>query len=112
MDFLVMLDINSKEVLTMYKDGGVEADESTALFFIDLEDIPDHQNAMDKKLRERFTPHSIGSIELLKMSRAGQQAEGQEASQLRQVRADSEGPAEEADQESQQKSGQTEESGN
>ena len=67
MDFLVKLDINSKEVLTMYKDGGVEADESTALYFIDLEDIPDHQHAMDKKLRERFTPHSIGSIELLKI---------------------------------------------
>ena len=67
MDFLVMLDIDSKEVLTMYQDGGVEADESTALFFIDKEDIPNHEQDMDKKLRERFTPHSIGSIELLKI---------------------------------------------
>ena len=67
MDFLVLLDIDSNQVLALYQDGGVEADESTNIFFIDVKDIPDHHTKLDKKVRERFTPHSIGSIELLKI---------------------------------------------
>ena len=49
----------------MYQEGGVEADESTALFFVDVDDIL--ANTLDKQMTARLTPHSIGSIELLKI---------------------------------------------
>ena len=60
-----MLDIDSHRVRELYHAGGVEADESTDLFTVDVEDILG--NVIDKNITERFTPHSIGSIELLKI---------------------------------------------
>ena len=65
MDYLVRLELDSQQVLEMYQEGGVEADESTALFFVDVDDIL--ANTLDKQITARFTPHSIGSIELLKI---------------------------------------------
>jgi len=65
MDYLVVLDVDSKQVMEMYQRGGIEADESTGLFFVGVEDIL--ANVIDPKITARFTPHSIGSIELLKI---------------------------------------------
>lgn len=62
LEFLIELTISSEEVMSLYKMGGVEADESTNLFFLDLQDIKN--NKID--LFSRFTPYSVGSIELLK----------------------------------------------
>ena len=55
MDYLVMLDIDSEKVLEMYQEGGVEADESTDLFLIDVDDILG--NIVDGNIRERSTFH-------------------------------------------------------
>ena len=52
------------QVMEMYRKGGVEADESTNLFFVDVHDVV--ENNVEKSICDRFTPYARASIELLK----------------------------------------------
>lgn len=64
LEFFICLDLDSEKVRDLYNKGGAEADESTNLFFIDVEDVKSAD--VDAKILERFTPHATGSLELLK----------------------------------------------
>jgi len=64
LEFYICLDLDSDKVRELYNKGGVEADESTNLYFIDVDDV--NGDRIDPKILERFTPHATGSLELLK----------------------------------------------
>eukprot|EP00090_Calanus_glacialis_P005240 TRINITY_DN14058_c0_g1_i1.p1 TRINITY_DN14058_c0_g1~~TRINITY_DN14058_c0_g1_i1.p1 ORF type:complete len:295 (-),score=75.55 TRINITY_DN14058_c0_g1_i1:37-921(-) len=64
LEFFICLDIDSEKVRDLYNKGGAEADESTNIFFIDVEDVKSEK--VDPRIVERFTPHATGSLELLK----------------------------------------------
>jgi len=63
LDFFICLDLDSEKVRELYNKGGAEADESTNIFFVDVEDVK--RSKVDPKIVERFTPHATGSLELL-----------------------------------------------
>jgi len=64
LDYLIELEIDSKKVSELYKEGGAESDESTDLLFMDVADVL--AGNVDKAITSRFTPHATGSIELLR----------------------------------------------
>jgi len=65
MDYFITLSLDSNEVFERYSKGGKEADESTGIFFISMNDIL--KNEIAKEIVDRLTPHSKGSLELLKI---------------------------------------------
>jgi len=64
LDFLIKCNVDSEEVLKLYKQGGIETDESTQLFFKSKDDVQNDQ--LDSVFTQRFTPHCEASINLLK----------------------------------------------
>ena len=63
LDFLIECDVDSETVRTLYNQGGSETDESTDLFFVDVEAITGDK--LEQSFVSRFTPHCAGSIHLL-----------------------------------------------
>ena len=49
----------------LYRAGGQEADESTALYCVEVESVC--RGELEPKLQSRLTPHSRASIELPKI---------------------------------------------
>jgi len=64
LEFFIKVEEDSGKIRDLYTEGGPEADESTNIFFVDLEDVKREQ--VDPAIRSRFTPHAKGSIELLR----------------------------------------------
>ena len=63
LDFLIECDVDSETVRALYNQGGSETDESTDLFFVDVEAITGDK--LEESFVSRFTPHCAGSIHLL-----------------------------------------------
>jgi len=64
LEYFINVKCDSVKVKELYSEGGPEADESTDIFFIDIDDVKDDK--IDKHFLDRLTPHATGSLELLK----------------------------------------------
>jgi hypothetical protein len=73
LEFLIRVQEDSGRIRELYTEGGPEADESTNIFFIPLEEIT--EDRIDPALATRFTPHAKGSIQLFKWRISGQTKE-------------------------------------
>ena len=62
LDFLINVKVTSEEVLRLYKQGGLETDESTDLFFIPVDQV----SSLDPEFSSKFTPHCSAGIHLFR----------------------------------------------
>ena len=58
------MSLDSTKIKEVWQEGGPEADESTNIFLVDVQQVK--EDNLESGLVKRLTPHAKGSIQLLK----------------------------------------------